>query len=109
MVAEEFRASGGDARPRRVDVTDQEMVTATVDWANKHPAHIEVLVNGAARTNAVPLGELTEDQWDSDFDVVPKGPFLCARAALPRIIERRRGVLLNLSSVNGSRITHACP
>jgi meso-butanediol dehydrogenase / (S,S)-butanediol dehydrogenase / diacetyl reductase len=102
-VAEEIRASGGDARARQVDVTDQEMVSATVDWVVKHLAPIDVLVNNAARANALPLGELTEDEWDSDLDVVLKGPFLCARAVLPGMVERRRGVVLNLGSVNGSR------
>jgi NAD(P)-dependent dehydrogenase (short-subunit alcohol dehydrogenase family) len=103
LVAEEIKANGGDAHSRHVDVTDQRMVAAAVGWVDEHLGPVDILVNNAARANPVPLGELTEDDWDSDLAVVLKGPYLCARAVLPGMVERRSGVLLNLGSVNGTQ------
>jgi NAD(P)-dependent dehydrogenase (short-subunit alcohol dehydrogenase family) len=44
---------------------------------------------------------MDEAVWDKDVDVCLKGVFLCSRRVLPRMIERRKGVILNISSVNG--------
>jgi NAD(P)-dependent dehydrogenase (short-subunit alcohol dehydrogenase family) len=44
---------------------------------------------------------MDEPTWDLNVDVVLKGAFFCAQAALPGMLERRRGVILNVASVNG--------
>jgi 3-oxoacyl-[acyl-carrier protein] reductase len=101
LVAEEIRAHQGDARAREIEVTDQEMVGAAVAWVNQHIGPVDILVNNAASAHPAPLGELSEDDWDSDLALALKGPFLCTRAVLPVMVERRGGVVLNLGSVNG--------
>jgi NAD(P)-dependent dehydrogenase (short-subunit alcohol dehydrogenase family) len=103
LVVEEITANGGDARSRRIDVTDHLMVGAAVSWVEEHLGPVDILVNNAAHANPAPLAELTGDDWDSDLAVVLKGPYLCARAVLPGMAERRSGVLLNLGSVNGTQ------
>jgi meso-butanediol dehydrogenase / (S,S)-butanediol dehydrogenase / diacetyl reductase len=102
-VANDIRVKGGTAQARHVDVIDQATVKAAVDWTKTHLGPIDVLINNAAVCSEAPLGELSETDWDRDVDVVLKGPFLCARAVLPHMIERRSGVVLNIGSVNGSQ------
>jgi NAD(P)-dependent dehydrogenase (short-subunit alcohol dehydrogenase family) len=60
---------------------------------------IDALVNNAGI--AGPRGELQDlrsEDWDAVFNVNLKGAFLCARAVLPHMIDRRRGHIVNISS-----------
>jgi NAD(P)-dependent dehydrogenase (short-subunit alcohol dehydrogenase family) len=99
-VAKEVRAMGGAAQARYVDVTDRATVKAVVAWTTQNLGPIDVLINNAAIANEAPLGELSEEDWDRDIEVVLKGPLLCALAVLPGMIDRRGGVVLNIGSVN---------
>ncbi len=72
---------------------------------------IDVLVNNAGEAVApVPLDELSEDAWDSAFQVNVKAPFMLSRAALSHMAEQRSGRIINISSVGvkfGGGITTA--
>jgi NAD(P)-dependent dehydrogenase (short-subunit alcohol dehydrogenase family) len=62
---------------------------------------VDVLVNNAAIADGDDVLEIDEATWDRDVAVVLKGVFLCSKAVLPSMIERRHGVILNIASVNG--------
>jgi NAD(P)-dependent dehydrogenase (short-subunit alcohol dehydrogenase family) len=47
---------------------------------------------------AAPFGELSEEVWDRTIAVNLTGPFLCCRAALPGMLARRYGKILNFAS-----------
>ncbi len=47
--------------------------------------------------------ETTEAQWDAIMDVNVKGVFLCSKAVVPGMIERRRGRIINTASIAGKR------
>jgi NAD(P)-dependent dehydrogenase (short-subunit alcohol dehydrogenase family) len=100
-VARQIRAKGHVAQGRTMNVTDRSAVHAAVEWTTAHLGPIDVLVNNAAVANAVPMDQLSEEDWDRDVSVVLKGAFLCAQAVLPEMVQRRRGALVNLGSVNG--------
>jgi meso-butanediol dehydrogenase / (S,S)-butanediol dehydrogenase / diacetyl reductase len=100
-VAEQIRANGHSAQGQQMDVADRSAVHAVVEWTTAHLGPIDLLVNNAAVANATPMGQLSEQDWDRDIDVVLKGAFLCAQAVLPGMVARRRGVLVNVGSVNG--------
>lgn len=109
LVAE-LNASGGEARFRRVDVSDSASVLAAVDDIASAWGRIDVLVNNAGivrdgqlvkwKDGAV-TGMMTDQVFDQVIDVNLKGPFLCARAAVPLMIKAGGGVILNASSVVG--------
>ena len=67
---------------------------------------IDILYNNAALDrpdSAVSqrVAELDEDYWQRTLDVNLTGYFLCAKYALPHLIERGRGVIINVSSSLG--------
>ena len=64
---------------------------------------IDILFNNAGICGYGLAHELTEDAWDSMLDINLKGPWLVARRVIPIMIERRRGVIINNSSVAGLR------
>jgi len=100
-VAEEIRADGGAALPTRTDVTAAADVEQMVGAAIEAFGRVDVLVNNAGFAAGDDLLLIDEETWDGDVDVNLKGAFLCSKAVLPGMIERRSGVIVNVSSVNG--------
>ncbi len=62
---------------------------------------VDWLVNNAGVVEMASLAQLTEEQWDRVVDVNLKGPFLCAKAALPDLVERE-GRIVNVGSISGT-------
>ena len=62
---------------------------------------VEVLVNNAGIAQQKLFTDLTEEDWDRMFTVDVKGMFLCCQAALPGMIRRKRGKIVNISSMWG--------
>jgi len=60
-----------------------------------------VLINNAAIADGDDVLEIDEPTWERDVSVVLKSVFLCSKAVLPSMIERRTGVIVNITSVNG--------
>jgi NAD(P)-dependent dehydrogenase (short-subunit alcohol dehydrogenase family) len=94
-------ASGGDAIGLPVDVARADSVAAMARSALERYERVDILVNNAGLSVGNDILEISEEQWDLNLDVVLKGVYLCSRAFLPGMLERRRGVILNISSVNG--------
>ncbi|MGH9333970.1 MAG: SDR family NAD(P)-dependent oxidoreductase, partial [Vicinamibacteria bacterium] len=63
---------------------------------------IDLLVNNAGIVARRAIVETDSDLWDRVLDVNLKGAFLCTRAALPSMIARRRGRIVNVSSISGT-------
>lgn len=100
-VASLITGAGGAAKPYTMDVADEGQVNATVAAIEADLGPISILVNNAGLSLGTDITRITPEQWDINFAVVLRGPYLCARAVLPGMIERGRGVILNISSVNG--------
>lgn len=64
---------------------------------------IDILVNNAAVFPRGLIHELPEEVWDRTIDVNLKGTFLCSKAVLPGMMERRSGRIVNLTSGAGFR------
>ena len=81
------------------DVTDEASVQALFEAAGD----VDVLVNNAGLGGTANLIEMTDEQWYAVLDVTLNGTFRCTRAALRRMMPRRRGVIVNNASVIGWR------
>ncbi|MBL8157652.1 MAG: SDR family oxidoreductase, partial [Anaerolineae bacterium] len=62
---------------------------------------IDVLVNNAGLLNARPLAEMPIEVWDEMIAVHLRGMFLCSRFAVPHMIARGRGSIINMSGSFG--------
>jgi len=61
----------------------------------------DILINNAGMIDPAPLVDTTLDEWDRMFAVNVRGAFLGCRRALPSMIERKRGAIVNVSSISG--------
>ena len=99
-VADEIVSGGGRTLAAGVDVGVASDVSAMVSAAREELGAVDLLVNNAARAvDDGPL-EISEQDWDRDVAILLKGAFLCARAVLPGMVERGRGAIVSIGSVN---------
>ena len=89
----------GDARYFHCDVADEENVVAAIDGAAAAFGGLDILYNNAAIiAYGRRIAELRSEEWDRTLAVNLRGPFLCAKYALPHLIARGGGVIINVSS-----------
>ncbi len=83
----------------RVDVTDTAAVDAWAKDVLPQYGPPDLLINNAALMNALaPLWAVPADEFSAIIDVNVKGVFNVVRAFVPAMVERREGVVVNLSS-----------
>jgi pteridine reductase len=102
-LVREIESTGGAAVALSGDVSRDEDVRAVVEAALDRFGRIDVLVNNAAIFLETPFPDLSEDAWDRILAVNLKGPFLCARAVAPGMLERGEGKIVNLADIAGLR------
>src|SRR2546429_1821183 len=102
-LATELRTAGRQAWAVPGDVTDPATVAAFARAAETRLGHVDILVNNAGVAHSAPLAKLTLEDWSRVFSVNATGTFLCTRAFLPGMLERRWGRVVNIASVAGLR------
>jgi meso-butanediol dehydrogenase / (S,S)-butanediol dehydrogenase / diacetyl reductase len=96
-----IESSGGKAFFRPGDVSDSKQMKALIDETVKRFGGLDIVVNSAGvRTNGS-ITEITEEQWDRTIDVNLKGVFVVSRLAIPEMIKRGGGVILNIGARSG--------
>lgn len=98
-TAEELRELGVRALPVRTDVTDEVSVQAMVEETLREFGRIDILVNNAGIMTPGRLIDLPLKRWDLIWRVNVRGAVACCKAALPAMIERHDGVIINVSSI----------
>jgi 3-oxoacyl-[acyl-carrier protein] reductase len=100
-VAAAVEGLGRRALALSCDVSDASSVDALFKAVDSHFGQIDILVNNAGITRDTLLLRMSEEQWDSVLDSNLKGTFLCTKAAAKRMISRRAGRIVNITSING--------
>jgi NAD(P)-dependent dehydrogenase (short-subunit alcohol dehydrogenase family) len=102
-VAGELNADGFQAHAIRCDVSDEASVAGMAGEALKCLGTVDILVNNAGIAVSNPVKRLPLDEWNRILAVNATGTFLCARAFLQGMIDRRWGRIINVASVAGLR------
>ncbi len=100
-TATALRETGNRSIAVPCDVTRTHEVEQMVEEALHTYGRIDVLVNNAGVISRRSLVGTTDEDWNREIDTDLKGPFLCARAVVPHMMERGYGKIVNISSVAG--------
>ncbi len=93
--------NGGDGCIFKCDVSKRDDVDRMIFYAKKTFGKIDVLVNNAGISQQKLFTDITQDDWDRMVAVNLSGVFNCCQSALPDMIRRKNGRIINISSVWG--------
>ena len=99
-VGREVDAAGGKSFLHALDVTDPASIEDFVDAAERAQGVADVVVSNAGISIPGELPELSVDDLRTEVDTNLLGPMLLARRVLPGMVERGRGDLVVVSSLN---------
>ncbi len=113
-VAEELRQEFGvEVLPIRCDVTDTKMVEEMVGQVMDHFGRIDILVNNAGTGAVAPAEDITDEQFEHEFQIDLFGSFKVARAVAKRaMLPAKYGRIINIASMYGlvgNKIAPASP
>src|SRR4051794_15342950 len=109
VVADSIVEAGGEAVGVGVDTSDEAAVAAGIAEAVAAFGGIDILHNNAAITSVdfmmrdSMVHQLDTDLWDQTMAVNVRGYMLCAKYAIPQMMKRGGGVIINTSSGAGAQ------
>lgn len=101
-TVELIERTDGRAIAITADVADRNAVEKMVVEVVRQLGPVDMLVNNAGINHAQGVAwEADPEDWWRELEINLRGPFLCARAVLPGMIERRQGRIINVASAAG--------
>ena len=100
-VLDEIKAAGGDGMTYKADVSDLAQVKQMIRDTDRKYGQIDLLVNNAGIVRDAFLLALNMDDLSSCMELNVKGYFYCAQQAALKMFRRKKGVIINMSSVSG--------
>ena len=100
-LKKEIESSGGETMVQALDVTKKAECDAFVDAVAKKWGSIDILVNNAGLMPLSFFKNMKVDEWDRMIDVNIKGVLYCTAAAVPHMMAKKSGHIVNISSIAG--------
>ena len=102
-VADECRRAGGRVETLALDVTAADAGERVVEALLGNFERVDVLVNNAGTSAIRTLDQLTDEDWQTQWDLNVIGPMRLMRAAAPEMAGRGWGRIVNVCSSSGKR------
>jgi len=102
-TAQQIAAMGGTCSYYVADVSHEGDVTRMIAGVERELGPVDILVNNAAELRLAAITNTDPEMWDRLININLRGPFICSRAVLPGMMERRRGRIINIGSTAGRR------
>lgn len=101
QVVEAIAAEGGTARAFAADCSDLAEIDRMVAAVAAAFGPVDILVNNAGLFEPLPIEEIDEDNWDRQLGLNLKGAFFLVKAVTPGMKAKRRGKIVNITSIAG--------
>ncbi len=96
-----IRSNGGEAEAFKADVSKPDEVDRMFESIEAALGRVDILVNNAGWGLISPLTQMTHELWERHLKVNLGGAYLCTRRALPGMLGKGWGRIINVSSVAG--------
>ena len=100
-VADEIVAQRKQAKFHRLDVVDSRRCHSTADLVHKEQGRLDILVNNAGIGHVGTILETESEDLDRLWAVNVCGMFDLTKAVIPKMIQRKYGVIINVASIGG--------
>jgi NAD(P)-dependent dehydrogenase (short-subunit alcohol dehydrogenase family) len=94
-----FKGGGDRLLFIKTDVSKSDQVNAAFDKTFSTFGGVDVLVNNAGIQRYGTIVDASEEEWDQVIGVNLRSYYLCARRAIPSMLQRGQGVVVNVASV----------
>jgi NAD(P)-dependent dehydrogenase (short-subunit alcohol dehydrogenase family) len=105
-----IREQGAEALFVQTDVSDQQSVQSLAQAALARFGRVDILVNNAGIFTESLIESLAIEDWDRVVNTNLRGTFLCIRAFIGQMLERRDGRIINIASqlgqIGGKSVGH---
>ncbi|MCH7553507.1 MAG: SDR family oxidoreductase [Chloroflexi bacterium] len=102
-TVQEITSAGGAAAAIPTDITKEEQVVALVSSTVERFGSIDILVNNAGQVG--PMGDFMSapaEAWLQNYQVNLMGAMFCSREAMKAMLPKRKGSIINISSIGGT-------
>ncbi|MBQ8049028.1 MAG: gluconate 5-dehydrogenase [Bacteroidales bacterium] len=96
---EAYKELGIDAKGYICDCTDEEGVKAMVADIAATLGPVDILVNNAGIIKRIPMHEMAAEEFRQVVDIDLVAPYICAKAVLPGMMEKKAGKIINVCSM----------
>ncbi len=96
---EEYKKLGIEAKGYICDCTDEEGVKAMVADIAATLGPVDILVNNAGIIKRIPMHEMAAEEFRQVVDIDLVAPYICAKAVLPGMMEKKAGKIINVCSM----------
>jgi 2-hydroxycyclohexanecarboxyl-CoA dehydrogenase len=100
-AAAAIRAKNQEAEYVPLDVTDDASIAACAEAVQGKIGAVDIIVNGAGWGKVTPFWETTPEFWSKVIELNFVGPMRVVKAFLPKMMERKSGKIVNISSDAG--------
>ena len=101
-AADEIRtATEGEVLPLSADVTDKETAARVVNTAVERYGRVDILVNNAGTSMAKGFEDVSDDDWELDFELKVWGAVRLIRASIPEMRKVGGGRIINVTNLGG--------
>lgn len=100
-IKENLSKEGYNIEIFKADVSRKEEVKKLVEFTLNKFKNIDVLINNAGISQVKLFTDITEEEWDNIMNVNLKSAYFTIQEVLPNMINRKEGLIINISSVWG--------
>ncbi|MYC32315.1 MAG: SDR family NAD(P)-dependent oxidoreductase [Chloroflexi bacterium] len=101
-AADEIRtATEGEVLPLSADVTDRYTAAQVVNTAIERYGRVDILVNNAGTSMAKGFEDVSDDDWEFDFELKVWGAVRLIRASIPEMRKVGGGRIINVTNLGG--------
>jgi len=102
QVAAAIDTAGGSSLFIHADLSDVDQVEAVLARVAADIGDVDILVNNALHLDPAPVISIPIEDWEKTFATNIRAPFLLIRSLLPGMIDRGRGVIVNMVAYEGT-------
>lgn len=107
VVVDAIIENGGQAQFIECDLSDVDQLNAMIPNAVSAFGQVDILVNNALHMSLKPTVAISLEEWEKTFATNARAPFLNIKQLLPGMLERKQGVIVNITAYEGSPMATA--
>ena len=100
-LVNQLKNLGCNAMAFQADVSDGVQLRYAIAQAQEKMGEIDALINNAGIAQQKLFTDISEEEWDRMFDVSIKSCFHACQAVIPSMVHRKKGSIVNISSIWG--------